>query len=101
MGDSIKRLIQCEEKAREKIEQMLLYKEGMKRQALHDAELSVQIVESENEQALENMRGEVEAYLGALRDELESELKLFEEEIDRKSLDLLVESLVYTVSGTK
>lgn len=100
MDDSIKRLIRCEEEARERIGQTLSYKEGMKKQALHDAELSMQIMESENEQILENMRNQVEAHLDALANELESELRLFEREVSQKKLDPLVKSLVSVVSGT-
>lgn len=101
MDDSIKRLIQCEEEARERIEQMRLYKEGMKRQALHDAELLVQIVESKNEQAIECMKSHAEEYIEALRSELDNDLRLFESEMSRKNLDSLVDAIVHLVSGAK
>lgn len=101
MDDSIKRLIQCEEEARERVEQMRQYKEGMKRQALHDAELLVQMIESENEQAIECMKGQSEEYIEALKSELDDELRLFESEMSGKSLDSLVDDIVRLVSGAK
>jgi len=67
------------------------YKDKMKKQGLNDAELSLQIIESENDQILENIRFQNQAALEDLKNKLEREFQEFKSKLVIKDLDSISE----------
>lgn len=71
MSESIKYLIECEKKARQRLEEATLAQESIKEQARLDAEVSIKSFKAEKEAELERMEAETGAYLADLSKELE------------------------------
>lgn len=101
MDDLVKRLIKSEEDAKVLIAQSVLYKEHMKEQGLHDAQMSLQAIESENDQMIEDLKTQNKIRLESRQKSLEDELNEFKDALSKKDIDLLAEEVVNVVSSSK
>lgn len=99
MDDLVKYLIKCEEEAKDKIEKSHAFKEQMKKQALHDSEMELKLMESELEQKLEIKKSENELQLSKLKKSLEEEYEKTKLKYVNINFDEIIEHLTNKISG--
>jgi len=93
MDDNIKQLLKYEQEAQELINDAFLYKEKMKDQAIHDAQMYLQLRESENDQRLDNIKANNDLMLKNLEKHLDKELETFKLKIEDRDLASLAKEL--------
>lgn len=98
MTESIKQLIECERKARERLDEALRSRDNIQAQARHDADIYIRdyIAEKEAEAASRDERDAVE--LAVLAEELEVLCRKKEHEIAGCSIDVVVDEIVSAVA---
>lgn len=98
--ESIKKLVQCENDAKERLEKARRELEEMKVQAREDAKSMVEGLGEENEKRLLELEREVEEYIKIVEEKLRSELDAKVKELGRiKDRKGVVSALVDHVSG--
>lgn len=99
MDDNIKQLLKYEQEAQELINDAFLYKEKMKDQAIHDAQMYLQLRESENDQRLDNIKADNDQMLKTLEKHLDKELEMFKSKIEGKDLASLANELACFIAN--
>jgi len=98
MTGSIRQLIECERKARERLDEAQRSLDSIQAQAQHDADIYIRdyTTEKEAEEASHDERNAVE--LAVLAEELEVLCKKTEHEIAECSIDAVVDAIVNAVA---
>ncbi|CAD25162.1 hypothetical protein [Encephalitozoon cuniculi GB-M1] len=98
--ESIKRLVQCENEAKERLEKARRELEEMRAQARDDARLMVEGLNKENVEKLLLLEKEVEEYIKMVDEKLKQELEMKIRELKNiKNRKNVVSALVEHVSG--
>lgn len=98
MTESIRQLIECERKARERLDEALRSRDNIQAQARHDADIYIRdyMAEKEAEGAARDERDAAE--LAVLAEELEVLCRRTESEIAECSIDGVVDEIVGVVA---
>lgn len=98
MSESIKQLIECEARARKRLEEALRTQEDIKKQALVDSDNYMKEFIRTKERELDELEQENDAWLANLGKELEREYKEFLEKMDSRSIEAPVNKVVEFVA---
>jgi vacuolar-type H+-ATPase subunit H len=100
--EGIRKLVQCENKAKERLNSARREHEQMKAQALRDAMEVVEELRRRNNERLGELEREVEEYIRTVEEKLRAENEARVEELRNvKNREKIIEALVHRVAGGK
>lgn len=100
--EGIRKLVQCENQAKERLKLARKEQEIMKAQAHKDAMESVKKLEVKNKERLESLEQEVNKYIEMVKEKLEEDLKIRSDTLSNvQSKEAIIESLVKHITCYK
>lgn len=98
MDDLVKYLVKCEEEAKDKIEKSMIFKEQLRKQAIHDSEKELKLLELEYDREIEMVKSKHMNDLQELRRLLEFEFKGLQERHKEVNYEDQIQELVEIIA---